>query len=172
MKKARRSIALLLAVVSMLCIFSGCSKEKSKEFTTSTGASITLTDAFAIVNDESYGDFDAVYLSDYSACAILTESIEELQDLGYDEMTENEYAKLLAELYNDSIRAVGSVTTNSATGLESFTYTASNAGNKFYYFVVIKKNATHYCTITFWCLDSSKDKYQSKFEEWAKTIKF
>lgn len=171
MKRTKKIISLLFAAISIMCLLTACGKPADKTFTTSTKVSITLTDAFALSNQDGLDDFDAVYFSPVCACAILTESISSLESMGYEEMTEKEYADLLVLAYNDGTRTMGSVSTNAATNLVSFTYTASNEGTTFYYFSVVLKDSTKYCTVTFWCEYKDKDKYQSDFENWAKTIK-
>lgn len=172
MKKLKKSMSLLLAVAAIFCIFTGCvNKENSKVFT-KDGYSITLTDEFVDNSSQSVAaDYDFFYSSDYGAVAMVKQSISDLIDMGYDEVNELDYAKLLVEEYSTSSRTITTdANISSVTNLANFSFTASNAGQSFYYYVVVHKNSTHYFITTFYCFNNDKDTYQSKFEEWSKTI--
>ena len=165
MKKLSK-IALVFAFM-IISVFSlvACGTPGQKEFTSSAGLKITLTDEFYEKDLAS----QTMYLE--SKKVIFVALKEEFTNLSVvltnpSSATKEQYAKavqrnnhLSCEIINDQYN-----------GLLYFTYEKSVSGKDFFYFAVIEKGSDAFWLCQFACAVSEKDNYTPTFIEYAKTI--
>jgi hypothetical protein len=155
-----------MLAAAMLLALTGCPLGGAAEKTfTREGLTITLTDEFT-EKDDIQGQtvyFEAVR---YIATA-LKEEFHMLEDVGIEAsgMSLDEYAELVVELNGFNTSVV------KKDGLTTFNYEASVGGQDFTYFATVHKGADAFWLIQFFCETKNYASFESKFIEWAKSVK-
>ena len=164
MKKTYKISLLLLCMVLLLsfcsCGLFGKAKEKDSS---KSGATITLTDEFT---EQELVSQTAYYVSMKSIVTMLKEEFSLFKGTEYENMTLNEYAKLV--ITANSLTA----TAAEEDGLVYFTYEKSNNGKDYKYYATVFKGTDAYWLIQFACEVDDFDKFLPDFQKWAKSVKF
>jgi hypothetical protein len=155
-----------MLAAAMLLALTGCPLGGAAEKTfTRDGLTITLTDEFTEKDDL---DGQTVYFEAlrYIATA-LKEEFSMFEEFGIDagNMSIDEYAELVVEVNGFNTSVV------KKDGLTTFKYEASVGGQDFTYFATVHKSADAFWLVQFFCETKNYASFESKFIEWAKSVK-
>ncbi len=162
MKKIFTTAFVCLFTLITILTLAGCSA-KEKTYESTSGISITLTDNFV----EKEYITATYYLQSENAIFIAVK--ENFDDLSYYTSVNSESS--LIDYANVVIS--GNLLTSTIKYQENltyFTYNKSVSEKSFYYLAVVVKGTDAFWLCQFCCLDSTKEVYEQKFLEWAKTI--
>ena len=161
-QKYRHMAALLMICISCTLLLSGCSGDP-KNFTVN-GLTITLTKAFS----EGKADrFDVYLKSDDVIFTAVEETSDELESLGYEIASLDDYAAELVKLNN---KTAGDLVARS--NYKYFLTTGTNSGASYTYVHCIFKESDSYWVCEFACKSKNYDKLEKKILKWADTIVF
>lgn len=169
-KNLKRGILILVATaivcVGIAVLSAFLDKAEPKTFTNTLGFSITLTDAFEETEVEGY---DAGYESYDVLLSIFKESVSDFEELGYANMTVQDYAQVILDV-ND----FGDGEIKSENGLIYYEFEEKSADGteNLYYYVTFYKSEESFWMFEFLCFEDEKDEWRSEFEEWAKSVTF
>ncbi len=168
MKKTLRSLLCAILIAAAVLLFASCFpiyKADPKTFSLE-GMQITLTEAFQKSNDDE--GLAAFYVSADAALAVQREKFKESEFVGIADLTEEDYAELIALSVDVSPRP----TVSSDGSLFVLEYAVDDAGQSYSYFLFIRKSADSFWTFEFFCFSENYTELRPYFHKWAKTVFF
>ena len=125
---------------------------------------LTLTEDFEETSVEGQ---DGAYLSSNVGVTVLSQTNEELDNLGYNSstMTAKDYAQAIIDSNEQNTEGV-----KEEDGLTTYTYNASSTNYNFTYQAYIFKTADAFYMVQFYCISSDYEEMAPTFAQWAKAI--
>ncbi len=159
------SLILLISTFFSSCAFSSPYELEEKVFE-DEGLSITLSVGFEAREYEGYNAaFEA------SSCAVFTvrEDYAVFEELGYENMTLEQFARLVCE-ENDKSYPTEMSESEGLTVLK-YSYT-DGKGEQYRFYTVITEGDGAFWEVIFMCKSRDYAEYEPYFAKWAGTIKF
>lgn len=162
MKKYIKYIVIFLVIA----IATGCNLfDKNEKTYSSKGITVTMKDDFYektnIAHTLYLESSDVIFLADKESFSMLEEYFDIDKDSTLDEY--EEIIKTVNQFDDDFKKDENLVYT---------TYERSVENNDYFYLMSIYKSDDAFWLVNFACLKEDKDKYESNFIKWAKTVKF
>ncbi|MBQ4094450.1 MAG: hypothetical protein IJC61_05330 [Oscillospiraceae bacterium] len=164
--KTRKLLCLLLAAALCLCLC-GCGEKDPlaglTQYHHSCGVSIKMAKGYSENNVDGLNIFDG----ENSAVRMERETFETLATVGYDgaAMSESDYAELIIAAYGLD----GSPATDEY-GSTYLLYTMPVSGADVNYYAFYYKTADSFWTVTFMCVASEAEQFESDYHLWASTV--
>lgn len=167
MRKGTKVLAIIMAVVLMMSVFTACGGGTSEKEFSKNGLTITLP-VNAKEMDSSYGYSVAYQIGSSIVVAAIKEDVSSLLSVGLEEnATVKDYAQLVAEVNGYS---ADSVTTIAGTNIPVIEYTANVSGVDYKYIGSCYKAEDCFWFINFGTTASNFDSVKGDFEKWAASV--
>ena len=160
MKKITTKIIAAVMAVLMLAALAGCGLLESEpvKYDIGNGLSVTLPAGMQEVELEG---FTKILANDKIGVYFVRETVDELADVGLENLTLEEYAELSEAAY-----ALENPYTADANGNLVTTYNTDVDGVSYFYYTTLRQAADAFWTINFVCEDSAKALYSDLFTQW------